>query len=109
LAAVPRDGVARHEDPAELLDVDVDQLAGPVALVALWRLDPDPAELAHPDPGEDARDGRERHPERLCDLRAREAQPPRAAIASTRRSSVRFATDRGADDRSSSPSSPSAR
>jgi hypothetical protein len=47
--ALPGAGV----DPAELLHVDVDQLAGPLALVTLWRLEPDPAELAHPNPRQD--------------------------------------------------------
>ena len=62
-------------DPAELLDVDVDQLAGPLALVALGGLEAEPAELAHPDPRQDARDRRERHLEHLGDLRAGEPQP----------------------------------
>ena len=45
-------------DPTEPLDIDVDQLAGPVALVTLGGLETDPAELAHPDPGQDSRHGR---------------------------------------------------
>jgi hypothetical protein len=38
---------------SELLDVDMDQLAGSIALVALRRLLPKSTELAHPDPGQD--------------------------------------------------------
>jgi hypothetical protein len=64
------------DDPAELLDVDMDELARTRALVTDRLLEPDPAELAHPDPGHDSRNGRQRHPERLRDLSAREPQPP---------------------------------
>jgi hypothetical protein len=62
-------------DASELLDVDVDELAGSSALVALRGLQAEPAELAHPDPRQDARDRRERHPEQFGDLGAGEAQP----------------------------------
>jgi hypothetical protein len=58
-------------DPAELLDVDVHELAGPAALVAQRLLEADPAEPAEPEPGQDPRDRRERHRERLGDLRRR--------------------------------------
>jgi hypothetical protein len=92
LAAVAGDGVTGNDDPAELLDVDVDQLARPLTLVTL-RL-PETVESAIPS------------------VSAISAPVKRnrlsAAIASTLRSSVRFATDRGAEDRSSKPSSPSA-
>src|SRR5712691_6151992 len=54
----------------------MDQLAWPLALVASCGLEAKTAEPAHPDPGEDPRDGRERHPQGLGDLRTREAQPP---------------------------------
>ena len=60
----------------ELLDIDMDQLARTLAFVSLGRLQAEPAETAHPDPGQDARDRRERHPQQLRDLRAREAQSP---------------------------------
>jgi hypothetical protein len=71
------DALARAAlDAPELLDVDVDQLAGPLALVALRGLAPQPAELAHPDPGQDARHRRERHAEQLGDLGAGEPHPP---------------------------------
>src|ERR1700733_8288108 len=62
-------------DPTGLLDVDVDQLARPLALIAPSRFETEPAELAHPDPGQDPGHGRERHPEALGDLRAGEPQP----------------------------------
>src|SRR5215212_1919852 len=56
LAAVIALGGARAEhpvtgtrDPAELFDVDVDQLSGPLALIALSWLEPQPPDPAHPD------------------------------------------------------------
>jgi hypothetical protein len=77
LAQPVADALARAAlDAPELLDVDVDQLAGPRALVALRGLAPQPAELAHPDPGQDARHRRQRHAEQLGDLGAGEAQSP---------------------------------
>ena len=45
------------DDPAELLDVDVDELTRPRPLVADGRLETEPAESAHADPGQDPRDG----------------------------------------------------
>src|SRR5512133_417837 len=63
-------------DPPQLLDVEMDELAGTLALVAARRLEPEPAELAHPDPGQDPRDGRQRHPEQLGQLGPGEAQAP---------------------------------
>jgi hypothetical protein len=72
VASFAVDAVARATlDAPELLDVDVDQLSGTLTLIALRRLQAQPAELAHPDPREDARDRRGRHPQRLGDLRAR--------------------------------------
>src|SRR5947209_6035133 len=62
-------------DPAELLDVDMNQLARSFALIALRRLETETAELAHPNPRQDPRNRRERHIERLGDLRAGETQP----------------------------------
>jgi hypothetical protein len=77
LAQPVADALARAAlDAPELLDVDVDQLAGPRTLVALRGLAPQPAELAHPDPGQDARHRRQRHAEQLGDLGAGEAQSP---------------------------------
>ena len=40
-------------DASELFDVDVDELARALALVALGRLESQPAKAAHPDPRED--------------------------------------------------------
>jgi hypothetical protein len=59
-------------DPSELLDVDVDEFARLLALITLGRLEAQPSELAHPDPGQDARDRRERPAKQLGDLGARE-------------------------------------
>ena len=71
-----QDGVTGPRDAAEFLDVDVDELARPFALVALGGLEAETAQLAHPDPGQDPRDRRERHRERLRDLGTGEPQPP---------------------------------
>jgi hypothetical protein len=78
-------------DPGELLDVDVDKLAGPRPLVADRLLEAEPAEFAHPDPGQDPGDRRERHPERLSDLGRGETQPPqlRDRLDTIRRPAVR--------------------
>src|SRR4051812_13410572 len=62
-------------DASELLDIDVDQLAWPGSLVALGGLQAQPAELAHPDRGQDPRDRRERHAQRVGDLGAGQPQP----------------------------------
>jgi len=62
-------------DPAELLDVDVHELAGSRALIAHAWLASDPSQPAHPDPGQDPGDGRERHRERLGDLGAGHSEP----------------------------------
>jgi hypothetical protein len=48
-------------DPAKLLDVDVDELAGSSPLVADRMLEPEPAEPADSVALEHDRDGRERH------------------------------------------------
>ena len=40
-------------DPPEAFDVDVDQLAGPLALIADRGLQAESSELAHLDPGQD--------------------------------------------------------
>jgi hypothetical protein len=47
-------------DASELLDVDVDQLARPLALIALRGLHPQPAQPTHPDPGQDPRHRQDR-------------------------------------------------
>jgi hypothetical protein len=61
-------------DAAQTLDVHVHELARARALVAARRLEPDPTELAQAQAAQDARDGRERHRERLGDLGRGEAQ-----------------------------------
>jgi hypothetical protein len=53
----------------------MDQLAGPLALVALGRLKPQPAQAAHPDPLKDPRDRRDGHAEQLGDLGPGEPEP----------------------------------
>ena len=106
----PRDAFAGAAfDPAELLDVDVDELARPRALVADGLLEPEPAEPAHPD--------RFRIPETvesaIPSVSAISAAVKRSrrslTIASTRSAGVRFATRLGADERSRRPGSPSSR
>jgi hypothetical protein len=54
----------------------VDELAGTRALVPKRLLEAEPPEAPHPDPGQDPRDRRERHPQNLGDLGRREAKPP---------------------------------
>ena len=62
-------------DPAEFLDVDVNQLPRTSSLVALGWLEADASELAHSDAGEDPRYGRYGHAEYFGDLRSGESQP----------------------------------
>ena len=53
LSAVARDPVAGTSNAAKLLDVDVEELARPLALVAVRRLGRlEPRQLAQPDPGQ---------------------------------------------------------
>jgi hypothetical protein len=59
----------------KFLDVDVDQLARALALIALGGLEPQPAQAAHANPGQDPRDRRGCHPQQLGDLRTAKAQP----------------------------------
>ena len=74
--ASPGDAMTNAGDDPELLDVDMDQLARPRALVAVRRLGRlEPGELAQPDPGQDRRHRRERHRQRHRDLRAGHPQP----------------------------------
>ena len=77
-------------NPAQLLDVEVDELAGPLVLVADGRI-----ESAIPNASAIS----------TAVKRSRRS----ARIASTRSAGVRFQTRRGADDRSESPDSPSSR
>src|SRR5439155_23614763 len=62
-------------DLAELLNVNVDELARARALVANRLLEPDQAKPAHADPRQNPRHRRKRHPESLSDLSRCEAQP----------------------------------
>src|SRR4051812_41644485 len=108
-ALASQHAVTGPSDSPELLDVDVDQLAPPGALVALGGLHPHPAKLAHPDRREDPRDRRDAIPSSSAISAPVKRSRRSAAIASTRRSSVRLATTAGAEDRSSSPAGPPAR
>jgi len=105
-----RDPVASARlDASELFDVDVEQLARPGTLIARSGLDAKPAELpipilvGIPETVESA----------IPDTSAISGPVNRsrrsAAIASTRRPLVRRGIECGAEERSSSPSSPSAR
>jgi hypothetical protein len=81
-------------DASELFDVDVDRLARMAALVAVRRL-PDTVESGMPSTSA------------LCAPVIRNRRS--AAIACTRRSSVRVGCRMGVEERSSSPGSPPAR
>jgi hypothetical protein len=59
-------------DPSELLQVDMDQLPSDGPFIALRGLQPEPAQTAHPNPGQDPRHRREWELENFRDLRARE-------------------------------------
>jgi hypothetical protein len=73
---VPGDAVPSPADPAEFLDVDLDELAGAATLLAGGRLGRlDLRQLAQPDAAQDYRDGRQRHRQAEGDLRARYPQP----------------------------------
>ena len=62
-AAVAVDAVPGPADPTQLLHVDMEELARPLPLIAVGRLRRLQAgEPAEPDPSQDRRDGRERHP-----------------------------------------------
>ena len=66
-------------DPSELLDVDVEELAGAGALVALGGLQAEAPEAAETGAGEDPRDRRLGHLEDLGDLGAGHPQPAEGA------------------------------
>src|SRR5215212_2240740 len=75
-AAIAGDAVADAVDPAELLDVDVDHLAGMGTLIAPDRLGRfECAELVEPQAPQDAADGCRREPELSSDLLAGPALP----------------------------------
>src|SRR5207245_2096371 len=62
-------------DPPELLDIDVDQLARPVTLVALRGLKAQAPELAHPELPQDPGHRGVRHLQALSDLHTGQPQP----------------------------------
>jgi len=69
----------RRRKSPQPLDVDVDELAGARALIAVRRLGRlKPGELSEPEPLEPNRDRRERQLERLGDLGGRHPEPPQA-------------------------------
>jgi hypothetical protein len=59
-------------DPAELVDVDVDELGRPAALVTHGLLEPEQPQPPDAFTSQDPRHSRERHPEHFCDLGSRE-------------------------------------
>src|SRR5215208_1939260 len=63
-------------DPAELLDVEVHQLAGAGALVTDRLVLAEATQAAHPDPSQDPRHRLIGHPQHLSDLGASHPQPP---------------------------------
>jgi hypothetical protein len=77
------------DDPAQLLHVEMDELTGSRAFVADGWLEPEPAEPAHPDPGQAPRHGRERHRQRLGDLGRGHPKPPQQGDHRHRSGSVR--------------------
>jgi hypothetical protein len=61
--------MARPREAGELLDVDVNKLAGACSLMAVGRIEGLEARaLAEPDPLQNRGDGRHRHHQRLRDL-----------------------------------------
>jgi hypothetical protein len=107
-AAVAGDAVADAGDLAELLGVEVDQLARPRALIAYdrWpRLER--GQPAEPAPAQDAADGRERQAEAAGDLRPAQALPAQALDLVISRGSRRWRA--GAELRSLRAGSPPAR
>jgi hypothetical protein len=89
--------------------VDVDQLAGPLAFVAPGGLQAQASESAHADPGQDPRDRRDRHVEQLGQLGSGKAQPPQRGDRLDATLVAAVGNDRLAEERSSSPTSPSTR
>jgi hypothetical protein len=74
---VAGDPMADRHDPAELLGVDVDQLARPVALIAHdRRLGLERAQLAQPQTAQNAADRRDRHGKLTRDRRTAQTLPP---------------------------------
>src|SRR5512133_535634 len=96
-------------DAAELLDIDVHELARTLTLVPQRRLEPDAAEPPHPAATQHDRDGRKRHRKRFRDLGPVIRNCSNRTITATRSAGVRLATRRGAEERSKRPASPSSR
>ena len=111
LLAVPDagDAVTDAVDLAELLDVDVEQLARLLALVTDdGRLRVERAELTEPEPAQHAADGRNRAAELAGNRRAGPALPPqRLDCGLGRRAQPGRAVVRR-EERSTRPASPSA-
>jgi hypothetical protein len=104
------DAMADLVDSTELLDVDVDQLAGALSLVAIRRFGRlEPAALPKADPQGTAETVESAIPSTSAISAAVNRSRRSAAIVTTRASGVRPGTRCGAEERSSSPSSPSAR
>src|SRR5436190_3954487 len=76
VVAAAGDSVTGPVDPTQLLDVDVEELAGACALVAPRLLEAESPQPTQPRPGQDPGDRRQRHRERFRDLSGREAQLP---------------------------------
>jgi hypothetical protein len=75
IATAPGNAMTGTDDPPKLLHIDVDQLAGTLALVAVgWLRRLESRELAKPDPGQDPRHRRRRHSERERDVLPGQAQ-----------------------------------
>jgi hypothetical protein len=109
-APVADDAMAGAEDAAQLLDVEVQQPAGPGVLVAVGRLGQvESAELAQLGRRSTA-DTVESAIDKSSAISGAVIPNRRSAtIASTRSAGVRCSTRFGADERSSRPASPSAR
>jgi hypothetical protein len=101
--------VAGPGDPAELLDVDVQELSRACVLVPDRLLEPDPPKPAHPCRFKITETVESAIPSSSAISAAVIRNRRRAAIASTRSAGVRLATRLGADERSSKPRSPSER
>jgi hypothetical protein len=102
-------GPARR-DPPELLDVNVQQLAGMATLVAVRRLPRlEPAQLAQTMRSSTAETVETASDKQKAISAAVIRSRRNVTITSTSSSGVRCGIDRGADDRSSSPPCPSSR
>ena len=95
---------------AELLDVDVDDLAGRGAFIAADRLGRlESGKPIEAQPFEDAADGGRRNPDFRGDLLAGVVLPRKASTLSQAAGPVWLGDERGRDERSCKPATPSAR